>query len=205
MSAIAFDPWAALQAHQETVAAAKVAKPANLPPGRLAQLAALAGLAGTSPPTSAPVAVSLVTACGTTAVLYPWTPRSHSAERDLSLLSHWRAGVERLVALPCPSPIEAGRWSALGTTALRLLSQHGQTLHGAGWGTLDLYGLHQHAPATFPPGWGLAWLLEAAGDVLDVQPNEIAFRRTPGGARLVFLRRRSIPGVIPAWCLGSAC
>ena len=201
MSAIAFDPWAALKAHQEVVQAANPANPANPSAEGPAQLAGLAGLAEVPSPTVCRAALARHSSFCTAAIRHFQDPRTHTSNQELAVLAPWHAGVERLASSPCPAQIEAGRWSALRTTAAWLLIQHGPALHGAGWGTLELFGLHRQAPATFPPGWCLAWLLEAAGEVLDIRPNEIAMRRAPSGARLVYLRRGSIPGVVPIWCL----
>ena len=204
MSAIAFDPWAALKAHQEIVHAAKAANFARPSPEGPDRLAGLAGLAVVSSQTVFCAALARPLSASTAAIRHFRDPRARTSNQEMAVLAHWQAGVERLATSPCPALIEAGRWSALRAMAAWLLSQHGLALHRAGWGTLELFGLHRHAPATFPPGWGLAWLLEAAGEVLDIQPNEIAMRRAPGGARLVYLRRRSIAGIVPIWCLVDA-
>lgn len=107
-----------------------------------------------------------------------------------------------LAAMACPARIEPQRWAAFVATAGRLLRDHGPTLHAAGWGTLDLFGLHQVAPDTHPPGWGLSWLLETDGDVLDVGADVVGLRRQPGGARMGF-RKRSRAGAVPAWELND--
>lgn len=91
-----------------------------------------------------------------------------------------------LAILPAPPGIPPRRWTILAATSARLLRDHGAELHGAGWDALDLFGLHPTAPATNPPGWGLAWLLWEHGDVLDVRPNVIGMRRSPDGARLAY-------------------
>lgn len=111
----------------------------------------------------------------------------------------WCEGVAALATMAVPSGIAAERWGELAHASGRLVRDHGAALHGAGWGTLHLFGLHRHCPATYPPGWGLAWLLDADGDVLDVMPDGVAMRRTPKGARLVFRRRALDPGVVSAW------
>ncbi len=55
------------------------------------------------------------------------------------------------------------------------------------------------APAANPFGWGLAWLLDAAGEVLDVSPDAVGLRRYPDGARLTYRRRSAMAraGVLP--------
>lgn len=118
----------------------------------------------------------------------------------------WCAGVALLATLPPPDAIEPRRWAALAATSARLLREHGAELHGAGWDALDLFGLHQRAPATNPPGWGLAWLLDAAGEVLDVTPVAVGMCRTPGGARLAYRRRTAAARaeVVPAWELSTS-
>ena len=45
-----------------------------------------------------------------------------------------------------------GLYDVLAATAARLLRDHGTELHGAGWGVLDLFGLHPTAPMPHPPG-----------------------------------------------------
>lgn len=91
----------------------------------------------------------------------------------------------------------------LAATSARLLRDHGAALHDAGWDALDLFGLHRRAPAMNPAGWGLAWLLGAAGEVLDVAPDAVGMRRGQDGARLTFRRdcRAARAGVVPAWAL----
>lgn len=105
----------------------------------------------------------------------------------------------------CPVPAGHARWAALAATSTRLLQTHGAELHRAGWDALDLFGLHATAPATNSPGWGLAWLLGTAGEVLDVVPDVIGMRRGPDGARLVFRRKNTTAraGVVPAWTLDA--
>lgn len=117
----------------------------------------------------------------------------------------WCAGVALLATLPPPDAIEPRRWAALAASSARLLREHGAELHRAGWDALDLFGLHRHAPVTNPPGWGLAWLLEAAGEVLDVSCDAVGMRRTPGGARLTYRRWTAAAWaeVVPAWALQS--
>ena len=117
----------------------------------------------------------------------------------LAVPEEWLEGMERLATMPSPPRIDARRWAAYVATAARLLRDQGPALHGAEWGTLALFGLHRHAPDTNPPGWGLAWLLNAAGEVLDVTPDSVGMRQTPGGARLVFRRRPHTAGVVPVW------
>ena len=134
-------------------------------------------------------------------------PRAHAtnaadAGAPLAEMDAWHAGVSRLATMRCPFGIEARRWAIYSATAARLLDQHGAALHAAGWGTLDLFGLHPCAPVEFPPGWGLAWLLEEAGDVLDVNADAVGMCRVPGGARLTFRRRVRVSGVVPAWDQG---
>ena len=76
-------------------------------------------------------------------------------------------------------------------------------LHAAGWDGLDLFGLHAAAPAANPPGWGLAWLLGTAGEVLDVSPAALGMTREAGGARLTLYKRQAPAraGILPAWNL----
>ena len=74
----------------------------------------------------------------------------------LAVPEEWLGGIERLATMPSPSRIEPQRWAAYVATAARLLHYQGPALHGAEWGTLALFGLHRHCPATYPPGWGLA-------------------------------------------------
>ena len=113
-----------------------------------------------------------------------------------------------LAALDPPGGITLARWAALAATSTYLLQSRGAELHRAGWDALDLFGLHRRAPATNPAGWGLAWLLGAAGEVLDVAIDAVGMRREPDGARLTFRRsdRAARAGVMPAWALdgGSA-
>ena len=113
----------------------------------------------------------------------------------------WRAGVAALAIMPAPPAIVAGRWRELARTSARLLDDHGAALHAAGWRTLDVFGLHGVAPATYGPGWGLAWLLGARGDVLDVAADAVGMRWHPGGARMAFRRRPLTAGAVPAWGL----
>jgi len=114
-----------------------------------------------------------------------------------------RDGVALLANLQAPPTIPPRRWAVLAATSARLLRDHGAALHGAGWDALHLFGLDATAPATNPPGWGLAWLLGEHGEVLDVAPEAVGMRQGRGGARLAYRR----PGasaraeVVPAWAL----
>ena len=117
----------------------------------------------------------------------------------------WCEGVARLAALPPPGGVTPACWAALAATSTYLLQSHGAELRRAGWDALDLFGLHRRAPATNPPGWGLAWLLGATGELLDVAPGAVGRRRGPDGARLTFRRsgRAARAGVVPAWMLSG--
>lgn len=113
----------------------------------------------------------------------------------------WREGVASLLAFDPPGGITLARWAALAATSTYLLQSHGAKLHRTGWDALDLFGLHRRAPATNPAGWGLAWLLGAAGELLYVAPGAVGMRRGPDGARLTFRRsgQAARAGVAPAW------
>lgn len=108
--------------------------------------------------------------------------------------------------MPVPLAIPPPRWATLASTSARLLHTHGAALHKAGWGTLDVWGLHPTAPATNPSAWGLAWLLGEDGDLLDVGQDAVGMRRGLVGARLTFRRgyKAARAGVVPAWDL-PAC
>ena len=114
----------------------------------------------------------------------------------------WYEGVALLAMRPAPMSIAPARWTVLASTSARLLREHGATLHRAGWGTLDLFGLHRIAPTANPTGWGLAWLLGEAGEVLDVTPEAVGMRNRPNGARLTLRRQRvEHADVVAAWDL----
>ena len=88
----------------------------------------------------------------------------------------WRQGIARLATMPPPATIPDARWTAYAATATRLLREHGAALHRAGWDELALFGLHAAAPAANPTGWGLAWLLGEAGEVLDAYSDDCSHR-----------------------------
>ena len=115
----------------------------------------------------------------------------------------WCEGVACLHGIPPPGGITPARWAALAATSTYLLQSHGAELHRAGWDALDLFGLHRRAPGTNPAGRGLAWLLGAAGEVLDVAVDAVGMRCGPDGARMTFRRsgRAARAGVAPAWAL----
>ncbi len=114
----------------------------------------------------------------------------------------WCDGVARLATMPVPLAIHPPRWTAFVSTSARLLHSHGAALHEAGWGTVEVWGLHPTAPGANPPGWGPAWLLGAAGDVLDVSPGAIGMRFHPNGVRLALhCRAGRRGGIMPAWKL----
>ncbi len=137
------------------------------------------------------------------AVPHAFLPAPPLPQACLGVSAEWREGVALLAALPPPGGITPARWAALAATSTYLLQSHGAELHRAGWDTLDLFGLHRRAPATNPAGWGLAWLLGAAGEVLDVAVNTVGMRRGPDGARLTFRRgcKAARAGVVPAWAI----
>ena len=115
----------------------------------------------------------------------------------------WCEGVTLLASRPAPPTIPRRRWAALAAASDRLLRYHGAELHAARWDTIALFGLHPDAPDTNHGGWGLAWLLGEAGEVLDVAPDVIGMRREPHGWRMVCVRRIGPPppGIVPAWML----
>ena len=217
MSAIAFDPWAALQVRR---AARAAANPANVAKetSALAALAALAeatgggasmGGGGDQPNQPTParggddrrtrVAMTCEEPTPARAVVLPlaFPTRVRTAAPD-----EWACGVARLAIMPGPATIEPRRWSAFVGTAERLLHDHGPELHAARWTALDLFGMDAIAPETNPAGWGLAWLLGAHGKVLDLAADTIGMHREPDGARLAFRRRPFMARVVSAWKLG---
>lgn len=103
----------------------------------------------------------------------------------------WCRGVALPAILPAPPTLHPRRWAALAAISARLLRDRGAALHAAGWDTLDLFGLHAAAPAANPPGWGLAWLLGTAGEVLDVSPAVVGMTREADGARLAYCRTQA--------------
>ena len=114
----------------------------------------------------------------------------------------WCEGVRLLASRPAPQTIPPRRWAALAATSTQMLRDHGAALHAARWDGISLFGLHPTAPATNPPGWGLAWLLGEHGEVLDVSPGVIGMRWGPDGAWLAFRRRASgRGGAVLAWLL----
>lgn len=118
----------------------------------------------------------------------------------------WCEGVAALASTPPPDSIPAARWAALAATSARLLRDHGASLHKAGWDALDLFGLHRTHPGTNPPAQGLAWLLGAAGDVLDVASDTLWLRRDRDGGRMTFRRPTDAARIEaePAWLLGQS-
>jgi len=117
----------------------------------------------------------------------------------------WCEGVALLASMPAPATVDPARWVILSATAVRLLRDHGAELHRVGWDALDLFGLNRHAPATYPPGWGLSWLLGRQGEVLEVTPDVVGVRPSPAGGRLSFrhLGASARVGAVPAWALSD--
>ena len=181
MTAITFDPWAALKTHRGRGCPPKAPNPPNpLPPPKPTRLGGLAGLAGGH---TLPAKMQT----GSTPVC-PGVPLD------------WCEGVALLAARTAPPMILPGRWAALATTSARLLQDHGADLHGAGWPALALFGLDRSAPASYPPGWGLVWLLGEHGEVLDTSAGVIWLRWKPDGARMAFYRQHGT-GTVLAWLL----
>lgn len=112
--------------------------------------------------------------------------------------AEWCEGVAAMATMAYPAGIEPQRWDELTHTSDRLLRDHGAVLHVARWTAVELFGLHPRAPSAFCPGWGLAWLLDATGTVLDANEAVVGMCRQPGGARMGF-RRRPPAGAVPAW------
>ena len=138
VSALAFDPWAALKTHHETRPLPNPANSPDPPAPEWLGLGVLAALGGGHPSPSHSHASQPV---------FPGVPKV------------WGDGVARLATMPPPSSIPSVRWLAYAATASRLLHKHGVALYSAGWDTVDVFGLHHSAPARNPSGWGLAWLL----------------------------------------------
>ncbi len=115
----------------------------------------------------------------------------------------WCEGVALLAVRTAPPTILPGRWAVLATTSERTLREHGAALHGAGWPALALFGLDRSAPASYPPGWGLVWLLGEHGEVLDISAGVIWLRWKPDGARMAFYRQHGAAraGTVLAWLL----
>lgn len=74
----------------------------------------------------------------------------------------------------------------------------------AGWSTLELYGVHRHAPATNLSAMGAAFMMALSGHrAIAVEPQFISMR-TFTGSVLRFFRFTPPPGAAAAWSLIEA-
>ena len=88
----------------------------------------------------------------------------------------WHEGVELLADRPAPEGIPLARWRVFRFNAARLVESTGwpcKLRDGTAWTYSDCTGLRQ--PRTCP-AWGVAWLLERGGVVLDVAPDATLLR-----------------------------
>ena len=165
-------------------------------------------LDASSPPPAAVVAFAREHRDGIAALLWetdratpPGSP--HAVVILAGIPAAWCEGVALLASMPAPASVDPARWATLGATAVRLLRGSGAELHRAGWDALDLFGLNRYAPATYPLGWGLSWLLGHEGEVLEVTPEVVVVRHSPSGGRLAFRHSGAAAraGAAPAWAL----
>ncbi len=70
----------------------------------------------------------------------------------------WHDGAIRLQARCPPGGFSKARWARAGSDAARLVEKHGAELQAAGWGALNLSGLHRFVPGTRPDCMGLPLL-----------------------------------------------
>ncbi len=167
----------------------------------------LVALDAASPPPPAVLALARTHRDGIAALLrcqaHDPAPAISPVATPPSVPRAWCEGVALLATRPAPMSIAPARWAVLASTSARLLRGHGAALHRAGWDDRALFGLHAIAPAANPTGWGLAWLLGEAGEVLDVTSEAVGMRNRPNGARLVLRRQQAAgnAGIVAAWTL----
>ena len=76
-----------------------------------------------------------------------------NVKRRLGVLPDWCAGVARLTGMSAPTGFSEARWVQAGRDAAGLL-ERGAELSAKGWDALDVFGMHQLAPAARPTSWG---------------------------------------------------
>ena len=116
-------------------------------------------------------------------------------------LTEWKEGVKRVAEMDCPKNWPKNKWPETQASITAFLDKWGSTAASLGWGTLDVYGAHRHAPYH---------RLASAGLALSCRANEVAIMLhdrativTPRGARLNYYRRKQhCSDTVPVWELG---
>ena len=101
----------------------------------------------------------------------------------------WHAVFAELNGRSCPDWLSPDRWSGLLSDAEAFLSQWGKAAHQFGWSELDLFGVHPAAPTARFDVMGLVPVING-GKVASITERSAAIQ-TPGGSRLMFMRRPS--------------
>lgn len=115
--------------------------------------------------------------------------------------TEWVVGVTRLGQGPVPEGVVPSRWCLFRADAAWITYQHGADLHAAGWGALDLFGLHPRAPVTRSECMGLAWLLSSCV-VGPITPDTVGIVMPAG--HLLHMRRmggHARREAVPGWTL----
>jgi hypothetical protein len=114
--------------------------------------------------------------------------------------------LEFLARSPPLWPIGAGRWLVIFERMEALAWRHDAEARAAGWSSMQMYGLHRHAPYARLDAMGAAWLLARRGDrVIAIDPEKIIVA-SAAGARLRLFRADPHPDSVLAWklCRGTA-
>ena len=107
-------------------------------------------------------------------------------------------GVSTVQAMPPPIGLPPERWRRVQQDAARLLAEHGDELHRAGWSAADVFGVYPASPGVAVRCAGLAVVLGGAR-LIEVTAEHAVLVR-PSGARLTYVRRPA-PEAVPLWDL----
>ena len=114
----------------------------------------------------------------------------------------WVEGVKRVAGMDCPNNWPEHKWPKTQTSITAFLDKWGATATALGWGTLDVFGAHRHAPYHRLASAGLA--LSCRANDVAVMLHDRATIVTPSGARLNYYRRkRHCSDTVPVWDMGA--
>jgi hypothetical protein len=194
-----FDPRAFLENQKREGSAAKIAKPAKVPPERTAAFATFAtfaderiGKRNREPPTET------------------WTDthdeRAAIIEYDAGVPRAWAEALARLDATTPPGDVLPGRWRQfIDDCGAFLDAGWGERAAALGWRALDLFGCDRERPWARIDNAGLLWLLD--GRKLIALTAETATIESSTNARQTYYRAPVEKGrVVLAWeLLANEC
>ena len=129
---------------------------------------------------------------GDVATRRPWRQMATTgASGDNEIPRDWVEGVSKLTGMDAPAGFKPERWAPLVADAEVFLDRWAAQAQRLGWSSVDVFGVHRHAPAARLDAQGLVPAL--GGDRIVAMTNDDAVIENARGARLRHCRRLTAP------------